>query len=86
MKQIFYSWIQTFCLFLIKNYQVFLSAHLGGGCRFHPSCSHYAEKAILSYPLSCALPLILKRLSRCHFWGPFGLDPLPPHRGAKQAP
>ena len=93
MKQLFYAWIrffyrwpQLFCLFLIKLYQVFLSAHFGGACRFSPSCSHYAEKAVLSYPLPRALRLIVKRLSRCHFFGSFGPDPLPQHRGAKTIP
>ena len=66
-----------FCLFLIKMYRVFLSIHFGGACRFHPSCSCYAEQAFLSYSFAKAFYLVLRRLSRCHFFGSFGWDPVP---------
>ena len=57
-------------VFLIKFYRVFLSVHFGGACRFYPSCSCYAEGVFLSYSPLKAWVLILKRLSKCHFFGP----------------
>ena len=63
-------------LFLLYLYRTFLSPHFGGACRFSPSCSHYAE-ILLSSPKQSLLRTIwltLKRLSKCHFFGPFGLD------------
>ena len=64
--------LSFFCVFLIRFYKIFLSAHLGGACRFKPSCSSYAEQAFTYYnPLKATL-LTLKRLAKCHFFGPFG--------------
>lgn len=61
-------------LFFIKFYKIFLSLHFGGACRFYPSCSLYAEQAVFLYSPFKAFCLILKRLSKCHFFGPFGED------------
>ncbi|MDE0518027.1 MAG: membrane protein insertion efficiency factor YidD [Bdellovibrionales bacterium] len=71
------KYLSLICLFFIKIYQVFLSVHFGGACRFHPSCSCYAERAFLQYSFFTAFSLVLKRLAKCHFFGPFGLNPLP---------
>lgn len=46
-------------------------------CRFAPSCSRYAEEAVLSRGLARAVPLVLARLARCHPFHPGGFDPLP---------
>lgn len=70
--------LSFFFLFTIKFYRVFLSAHFGGACRFCPSCSCYAEEVFLSNSHVRGVFLILKRLSKCHFFGPSGLDPVPP--------
>ncbi len=63
-------------LFLLHLYRTFLSPHLGGACRFSPSCSSYAERLLYSSRQSLlqTIWLILKRLSKCHFFGPFGFD------------
>ena len=63
-------------LLLLHLYRTFLSPHFGGACRFSPSCSGYAEKLLYSskQPLLQIIWLILKRLSKCHSFGPFGID------------
>jgi putative membrane protein insertion efficiency factor len=64
---------------LIRLYQLTLSPWLGAPCRFEPTCSHYALVAIRRFgPLrgSC---LALRRMLRCHPWGPTGYDPVPEH-------
>lgn len=48
-----------------------------GGCRFSPTCSAYGASAIRQYGLGRGFVLLLRRLSRCHPWGPSGYDPLP---------
>lgn len=65
-------------LWLVKFYRVFLSLHFGGACRFFPSCSCYAETVFRSHSPWKASVLVIKRLSKCHFLGPFGLDDPPP--------
>ena len=70
--------LSFFFLFTIKFYRVFLSTHFGGACRFYPSCSCYAEEVFLSNSTVRGVFLVLKRLSKCHFFGSSGLDPVPP--------
>ncbi|TQV82712.1 membrane protein insertion efficiency factor YidD [Exilibacterium tricleocarpae] len=68
---------------LIRLYQYLASPWLGNQCRFYPSCSHYAEQAIVSHGLIRGGLLTLRRLSKCHPWHPGGIDPVPdPHCSA----
>jgi putative membrane protein insertion efficiency factor len=62
---------------LIRVYQVTVSPLLGPSCRFHPTCSHYAEQAILRHGLVRGAWLGIGRLLRCHPWNPGGYDPVP---------
>jgi putative membrane protein insertion efficiency factor len=64
-------------LTLIGAYRYFLSPWLGNQCRFHPSCSTYAQEAISRYGTFCGGWLALRRLGRCHPWHPGGVDPVP---------
>ena len=48
-------------------------------CRFVPTCSEYAMLAWKHYGCWQGGWLIIKRLLKCHPWGPFGLD-LPPEQ------
>lgn len=63
---------------LIRVYQVVLSPLLGPACRFHPTCSCYAQEAIRTHGGVRGLWLALRRLLKCHPFNPGGFDPVPP--------
>ena len=63
---------------LIRAYQLLLSPLLPPSCRYEPSCSHYAAEAIAEHGSLHGSWLALRRLLRCHPWGGFGYDPVPP--------
>jgi uncharacterized protein len=67
---------------LIGAYRLLLSPLLPAACRFYPSCSAYAQTAILRYGALRGTWLALQRLGRCHPWNPGGVDPVPPLRDA----
>jgi len=48
------------------------------GCRFAPTCSHYAREALHEHGLLTGLVLTVRRLVKCGPWHPGGLDPVPP--------
>lgn len=48
------------------------------GCRFAPTCSHYAAEAIRTRGALVGLALTLWRLLRCTPLSAGGLDPVPP--------
>jgi hypothetical protein len=48
------------------------------GCRFVPTCSHYAREALHVHGLAGGLALTAARLAKCGPWHPGGLDPVPP--------
>lgn len=50
------------------------------GCRFHPTCSHYAAEALRTHGALTGGWLTLKRLAKCTPLHPGGLDPVPPRR------
>jgi putative membrane protein insertion efficiency factor len=62
----------------VRAYQLALSPFVGGACRFSPSCSEYAIAAISEHGLVKGLSQSLRRVSRCHPFGPAGFDPVPP--------
>lgn len=49
-------------------------------CRFSPTCSEYGLEAVRTHGAWRGGLLTLRRLGRCHPWGPFGFDPVPPQR------
>lgn len=51
------------------------------GCRFAPTCSHYARRALQEHGLVAGLALALARLAKCGPWHPGGDDPVPPSPG-----
>jgi putative membrane protein insertion efficiency factor len=46
-------------------------------CRFVPSCSSYALEALEVHGAIRGTWLSVRRLLRCHPWGPHGSDPVP---------
>lgn len=61
----------------ITLYQYLLSPFLGRQCRFAPSCSEYANEAIIRYGVLKGTWLGMRRILRCHPWHPGGYDPVP---------
>jgi putative membrane protein insertion efficiency factor len=62
---------------LIRLYRAGLSGWLGTQCRFHPSCSHYAEDAIRAVGAIRGSALAAWRVARCGPFGAGGFDPAP---------
>ena len=73
-------------LLLIRLYQRFLSPALpvffGStcGCRFAPTCSHYAAEAIRVHGALVGVILATIRLLKCTPLHSGGFDPVPPRR------
>jgi len=71
-------------LFVINIYQKtispdhgFFSSHKPHQiCKFYPSCSEYAKRAILKKGLVKGLWLTFKRVLRCHPFSLGGFDPV----------
>ena len=61
---------------LVAAYRYALSPMLGRSCRFHPSCSEYAQEALERHGALRGVWLALKRIGRCHPWHPGGYDPV----------
>lgn len=62
---------------LIRFYQRFISPLTPPTCIYRPTCSQYAYLAISRYGVLKGGALALRRLARCHPWGPGGYDPVP---------
>ncbi|HUJ76667.1 MAG TPA: membrane protein insertion efficiency factor YidD [bacterium] len=63
---------------MIRLYQIGISPLLPPACRFYPSCSEYAARAIAAHGVPAGSWLALRRLLKCHPWHPGGYDPVPP--------
>lgn len=63
---------------LIRFYQAAISPLLPASCRYRPSCSRYALRAIELHGPGRGGWLALRRIFRCHPFGGRGWDPVPP--------
>lgn len=63
---------------LVRIYQGLFRLLFTTQCRFEPTCSEYAAQALLGHGIWRGLRLTVRRLARCHPWGGFGCDPVPP--------
>jgi uncharacterized protein len=70
--------LRTALLGAVALYRVTLGVMLGGRCRFHPSCSAYAEEAIRTHGAVRGVGLTAWRILRCSPLTTGGLDPVPP--------
>jgi putative membrane protein insertion efficiency factor len=75
------SWV---LLGLIWCYQRVLSPLFGGQCRFHPTCSHYANDAIHQHGALRGSLLAIWRICRCNPLCEGGSDPVLPRFSVKQ--
>ncbi len=62
---------------LVRCYQRYLSGLKPPTCRYYPSCSEYAARAIASCGLLRGSLLTTWRLLRCNPFSPGGYDPGP---------
>jgi putative membrane protein insertion efficiency factor len=70
---------------LVRGYRYFLSPLLPPSCRFHPSCSVYAEQALQAHGALRGGWLAARRVCRCGPWHPGGLDEVPATRSGPPA-
>lgn len=70
--------MKTLLLKLIGFYRWKISPYTPACCRFYPTCSAYAQEAILRYGARKGGALAIKRLLRCHpFYKGARFDPVP---------
>ena len=65
-------------LLLVRIYRYCISPMLPPACRFHPSCSEYAEEALCVHGGLRGGWLAARRVCRCNPWNAGGVDPVPP--------
>jgi putative membrane protein insertion efficiency factor len=74
----FFKYVLIFpFLVLIRIYQLIISPIFPASCRFHPTCSVYFKDALLEWGVLKGFYLGVKRISRCHPYGGFGIDEVP---------
>lgn len=62
---------------LVRAYRWCLSPLFPPSCRFHPSCSQYAEEALERHGALRGSWLTAHRVCRCGPWSAGGYDPVP---------
>jgi hypothetical protein len=62
---------------LVRMYQLTFGAWLRPSCRFHPSCSGYANEALQRHGALAGTYLAVHRIVRCGPWCEGGDDPVP---------
>lgn len=69
--------MKTVFLAVIRFYRRAISPFTPPACRFHPTCSRYAEEAVETHGTLRGGWLALRRILRCHPFGGRGYDPVP---------
>lgn len=63
---------------VLRVYRAVVSPLYGPVCRYHPSCSAYALRAVETHGGIRGTWLASRRLARCHPWAEGGVDHVPP--------
>ena len=61
----------------VAGYRLAISPLLPRSCRFTPTCSEYAMKALARHGLARGMGLSIKRILKCHPFGGSGYDQVP---------
>lgn len=69
---------------IIGIYRYLLSPILGPSCRFTPTCSEYAQTAVMRFGVLKGGWISIKRIVSCHPWGKSGYDPVPEKKPVKK--
>jgi putative membrane protein insertion efficiency factor len=72
---------EHFVVAMVCGYRVVLAPLLVGHCKFVPTCSEYMIQAVHEWGPLRGVWIGLKRLTRCHPWGPGGIDPVSRRQG-----
>ena len=62
---------------LLKAWRLLISPLYGDVCRYYPTCSAYALRAVGVHGAVKGSWLTVRRLLRCHPWAAGGYDPVP---------
>ncbi len=69
--------IRAVLLLLVRAYRRLIAPGLPAACRFYPSCSAYAEGALVRHGAARGAWLTVRRILRCHPFHSGGIDPVP---------
>ncbi len=69
--------IRAVLLLLVRAYRRLVAPGLPAACRFYPSCSAYAEGALVRHGAARGAWLTVRRILRCHPFHSGGIDPVP---------
>jgi len=69
--------ISSLLRLVVRAYKFFVSPLLPPSCRFHPTCSEYAEQALAQHGALRGGWLAARRVCRCGPWNAGGYDPVP---------
>ncbi|MBA2517438.1 MAG: membrane protein insertion efficiency factor YidD [Solirubrobacterales bacterium] len=68
--------LRSLLLLPLRLYQRVISPLLPARCRYHPTCSAYAVRAVETYGILRGATLASWRLLRCNPWSHGGYDPV----------
>jgi putative membrane protein insertion efficiency factor len=71
---------QSLLLAPVVAYQRVISPALPRRCKYEPTCSHYAVRAVREYGILRGLVLATWRVLRCNPWSDGGYDPVSAQR------